>query len=67
MYALSSLPPNASTTTFGCSSFTWRRISSNQLKTSGRVRPVATRPSTVPTGSIAGLEPGGAHDRVARA
>ena len=55
----------ASTTTFGRSSFTWRRISSNQLKTSGRVRPVATRPSTVPDRLHRGARARGAHDRVA--
>ena len=55
-----------STTARGRSFFTLCRISSNQLKTSGRVSPVATRPSTPPTDSIAGLAPGGADDRVAR-
>ena len=57
MYALSSLPPKSSTTTFGLSFFTWVRICSNQLKTSGRVKPVATCPSTPPTDSITGLAP----------
>ena len=57
MYALSSLPPNPSTTARGWSSLTRARICSNQLKTSGRVSPVATRPSTPPTDSITGLEP----------
>jgi hypothetical protein len=57
MYALSSFPPKPSTTARGRSSLTRALISSNQLNTSGRVSPVATRPSTVPTGSIAGLPP----------
>ena len=57
MYDLSSFPPKARTTARGRSSLTWARISSNQLKTSGRVRPVATRPSTPPTDSITGLDP----------
>jgi len=57
MYALSSLPPNPSTTAFGRSSFIFSLISSNQFTTSGRVRPVATLPSTPPTDSMAGLAP----------
>jgi hypothetical protein len=52
-----SLPPKLRTTTFGFSSFTFVVISWNQLKTSGRVSPVATWPSTPPTDSIAGLPP----------
>ena len=38
---------------FSTCSVTWR----NQLKTSGRVRPVATRPSTSPTVSTASFRP----------
>jgi hypothetical protein len=56
MYALSSFPPKSSTTTSGRSSFTCRRISSNQLNTSGRVSPVAMRPST-PADCITWLAP----------
>ena len=65
MYALSSLPPKPSTTARGRSSLTRALICSNQLKTSGRVSPVAMRPSTPPDRLDHRARAGGAHDRIA--
>ena len=48
MYEWSSFAPNVSTTTRGLSRFTSERMCLNQLKTSGRSSPVASRPSTSP-------------------
>ncbi len=53
----SSLPPNMRTTARGFSFPITSDTCSNQLKTSGRSRPLAMRPSTSPIGSIARLSP----------
>ena len=53
----SSFPPKQKTTVSISLAFTSSSTWRNQLKTSGRVRPVATRPSTSPTRSTASFWP----------